>query len=114
VAGAEKDSAIARAKWFTDQGGKVDRSRIPDVMPAFRSFEVDDEGNLWVEPYVARGDTARRYDVFDPSGRYLGQARSDVGIAGSPRPLFRRGAVYAVVTDEVGIPYVVRARIVRP
>ncbi len=110
VASEEKDSAVAGMKWFTDQGGKVDPSRIPDVKPAFDGFFLDDRGHIWVEP-VVNGEQPRGLDVFDPEGRYLGRVRSGFRLLLSPAPTVRGDLLYAVTEDESGIPYLVRARI---
>jgi hypothetical protein len=45
---------------------------LPDRFPAYsRSMLGDAAGNLWVEHYLAPGDTARAWDVFDPEGQYV-------------------------------------------
>jgi hypothetical protein len=111
VAAADRDSEIAHLDWFTKQGGQVDASRIPKVKPAFDRFFLDDVGNLWVDPVTPRSDDDRVFDVFDPDGRYLGRARSNFPIVGTP--VFRGERLYAVTGDENDIPYVVRARIER-
>ncbi len=108
VAADEKDSAVAGLKSFTDQGGRVDPSRIPDVKPAFAGFFLDDRGHLWVEP-VVKQEQGRVFDVFDPEGRYLGRVYS--GFRLQSNPTFRGDRLYAVTEDENGIPYIVRARI---
>lgn len=53
------------------------------------------------------------FDVFDPEGRYLGRARSDLRLALYPDPMILDDLIYAVAMDEQGVPYVVRMRIVR-
>lgn len=111
VTPTDRDSAIGRLEWFTKQGGQVDASRIPKVKPAFDRFFLDDDGNLWVDPVTVRQDDNRVFDVFDSRGRYLGGARSDFSIVGTP--VFRGDWLYAVTQDENDVPFVVRARIVR-
>jgi hypothetical protein len=110
VSAAEKDSAVAAMKWFTDPGGRVDRSRIPDHKPAVRDLFEDDAGYLWVWPNLAAGEP-EALDVFDPDGRYLGRLTADAAIAPSPRPRVRDGRLYAVVRDDLDIQYVARFRI---
>jgi hypothetical protein len=114
VTGAEIDSAVAELEWFTRQGGRVDRSRFPSHKPALSSLYVDEESRLWVVPVTVNVDRGRLLDVFDASGRYLGRIRLPFRLASEPIPLFRRGCIYAVTYDELGVPYVIRARIVRP
>ena len=106
---------MARLKWFTDQGGKVDRGRIPDAKPAVQGFFVTDDGYLWVS--ATRADTSetnRVFEIFDPEGRYLGELRLPFAMLSNPAPLLGRDRIVAVTQDEFGVPYIVRARIVRP
>ena len=115
VSGEEKDSAIAGLKWFTDQGGKVDRSRIPDVKPAAQGFLVAEDGYLWVSPILADTTTLGRvFEIFDPEGRYLGRLRLPFPMQSSPAPRLLGDHLVAVTQDEMGVPYIVRARIVKP
>lgn len=113
VTAAERAERIEGLKWFTDQGGRIDASRIPSTKPAYQTFFVDPDGYLWVRPQTAEGEESRSHDVFDPEGRYLGVVESDFVIA-SFRPLVIGDRLYAITRDEFDIPYVVRARIVRP
>jgi hypothetical protein len=114
VTGAEKDSAIARLRWFTNQGGSVDRGRIPDVKPAVRGFQLDEDGYLWVNPVQAdTGLQNRVFDIFDPEGRYLGEIRLPFDLLSYPAPVLRRNRIIGVTQDEGGVPYIVRARIER-
>lgn len=114
VTGAEVESAIADLDWFTEQGGRIDRSRIPTHKPAVSSLYVDDDGFVWIVPVAAAEDSGRLLDVFEPSGRYLGRVRLPFRLLTGPLPLFRHGMVYGVTSDEFDVPYVVRARVVRP
>lgn len=87
----------------------LDRERIPDVRPAYELFLVSPDGTLWVGRIDSDGESI--LDVFDPSGRYLGEVRSPVAIQ-SRRPWrFREDRLHVVTTDEFDVPYVVRLRI---
>ncbi len=97
---------------FIEAGGKVDRSKFPEVKPAIERFYVDDRGRLWVLPVARRGFEGRRFDVFDAHGRYLGPVELPFPLYTSVPPVFRDGRLYAVTRDELDVPYVVRARIV--
>lgn len=46
---------------------------FPDRMPTYQSLLVDSEGCLWVEQYRPQWEQERRWWVFDPSGRWLGE-----------------------------------------
>lgn len=111
VSSEDRDSALAKTKWFTEQGGKVDASRIPSRKPAYEMLAVDDRDFLWVAPMVARAEQRRRFDVFDAEGRYLGRVASPEALTLSGSTLIRGDRIYAVVLDEMDIPYVVRYRI---
>jgi sugar lactone lactonase YvrE len=114
VTSAEKDSALARLKWFTDQGGKVDRSRIPDTKPAVEWFRVAEDGYLWVNAVQADTGAQRRvFEIFDPEGRFLGEVRLPFPLMSSPAPILRPDRLIGVTQDDAGVPYIVRARIER-
>lgn len=110
VTAAEKEEALEGYEWFTRQGGKLDPSKIPSVKPAFGSPFFDDQGYLWVRA-TRTADETDRFDVFDPEGRYLGQVFAPEG-QWFQNPVVKGDEVYAVVTDEMDVPYVVRSRLV--
>lgn len=110
VTAAERDSVINGMAWFTDQGGRVDRSRIPDRKPAFQGLVQDDSGHLWVWPHLADGEP-EAIDVFDPVGRYLGRVPTGLAVPHNPRPVIRGDHFYAVVRDDLDIQYVARLRV---
>jgi hypothetical protein len=108
------ERARERMESFIRNGGKVDWSRIPGTKPATEEMYIDDEGYVWVRLVTAYEDRGRAFDVFDPEGRFLCTVRTAFSIARSPPPVFRGGVMYAVSEDELEVPYVVRARIVKP
>jgi hypothetical protein len=110
VTAAEKDSVLAAMTWFTEQGGRVDRSRVPDQKPAYQSLVVDEDGFLWVWPHQAAGQDPA-LDLFDPEGRYLGRIGTGVPIPMHPRPVIRGDRFYAVLRDDLDIQYVTRFRV---
>jgi sugar lactone lactonase YvrE len=114
VTAEDVDSAMVELEWIMEQGGRVDRSRIPDTKPPVDEFFLDDEGNIWVLPITSIAEQGRLLEVFDPEGRYLGQVELAFPRATFPRPVFRDGFLYAVTEDELEVPYIVRARIEKP
>jgi hypothetical protein len=83
----------------------------PSHKPAFIGFVVDDEGGVWAEPFRAP-EAPRVLDVFQPDGTYLGPVDVDPGLdAVTVLPVFRGDRMYAIVRDELDVPYVVRYRI---
>jgi hypothetical protein len=114
VTAEDRDSAVAEMEWFTQQGGKIDLSRLPPVKPAFQTFFWDDEDNLWVLPIVEWERLYRVAHVFDPMGRYLGDVHLPFALATFPVPRIRNNVLYGMTTDELDVPFVVRARIEKP
>ena len=118
VTDEEREQAIENLEWFTRQGGQIDRSKFPGTKPSTVSFFVDDEGNLWVErqvPAADEDDVGRLFDLFDGQGRYLGMLRLPFDLRNSvPAPIVREGVLYGVTSDEIGVLFVVRGRVVKP
>lgn len=98
---------------------------IPDVKPAYGGFLVSEEGRVWVLAAVPSerhlSDDERRaeeerlerpvnpyrtpvvFDVFEPTGEYLGRVTTPVGFSTYPQPVIRDRTVWAVVTDELDV-----------
>ena len=118
VTDEEREQAVERLEWFTSQGGQIDRSKFPGSKPSTVSFFLDDDRNIWVErqvPAADEDDVGRLFDLFDDEGRYLGMLRLPFDLHYSiPAPIVRDGVLYGATYDEIGVLYVVRARIVKP
>jgi len=119
-----KARAVAEVRgWMSGPGAPpvpVDpegvRIEAASVLPAVERIWVSEpDGSLWVGVLTgAPGSSLERpgaYDVFDPTGRYLGRIPAPPGFE-----LLRvtRGAAYGRWKDELDVPYVRRYRIVRP
>ncbi len=53
---------------------------IPETMPAYESFLVSDNGNLWVENYTyVLSSEQPSWAVFRDDGRYLGDVETPIG-----------------------------------
>jgi hypothetical protein len=92
-------------------GRGIDADEWPDELPPFRTrrSRVAPNGELWVERYVTAA-AAPAIDVFNERGIKSGeitlpQGRRVVG--------FGDGVVFLVYTDDVGLQWVERYRIVR-
>lgn len=102
-----------------DRRGHPREGVLPSVRPAYETFMTDEQGYLWVglslfEDELRSPGHPARYDIFDPSGVYLGEITAPVGLwASLPKPVIRGNYLAGVVTDDLGVDYVVRARIVR-
>jgi hypothetical protein len=108
---AERDSAISaiREELLEVGGAKQDWSKVPTVRAAVTSMFLSEEGQLWVE--TGSPDPLRTFDMFERSGAYLGSATTSLKIYRYVLPVVRGSQLWAVVTDEFDVPYVVRARI---
>ena len=78
---------------------RLDPSKLPDSLPAYRALRVDREGMLWVRLYDPAG-TSPMWSVHDRDGRWV----TDVAI---PTALsiqeIGRDYILAVVPDDVGV-----------
>ena len=91
----------------------LDPSRVPATKPTVYGLSLDDRGRLWVRispPTVDPTD----YDVFDRDGRHAETVRMPFSVDGWVPPVLRGDTVWAVVTDEMEVQYVVRARMQSP
>lgn len=114
VTADQRTKAVERLEWFTRQGGRVDRSRIPDTKPAFTTLHVTRDGHLWVVPTLPPDYEGSAFEVFDPVGRYLGRLEVGMRLMPSPPPVFHGDAVYFHHRGELDVPYVVKFRLERP
>lgn len=74
-----------------------------------------DDGHRWVQRITwDRAGLGRVFDVFDPEGRYLGAVRLPFAVQGWTPIVIRSDRLVAVTEGEREVPFVVRARIVRP
>lgn len=112
VTRADIDSAMAPAATFLANGGATDGPPIPEHKPAYRWFIVDDQGYLWVSSSERRNSIGTVLDVFDPTGRYLGGVDTGLQIDDTNPPVIRNNRLYATVSDEQDVQYVVSVRIV--
>ena len=114
VTAVERDSAIAGIREGLRESGvttEMDWSRIPDVKPALQSIFTSAEGNVWVAIPNLSGGTD--YDVLSSDGSYVGTVTAGtLGVYRGLPPVVVGDTFLAVVTDELDVPYVVRARIV--
>ena len=110
VTADDREAAVEELSWFTDQGGRVDPSRIPDTKPAAWSLFVDDADHVWVDR-VSSNPGGQDFDVFDPTGRLLGRVTLPWPLGGVRRVVGDR--IYGVTSDDLGVQYIVRGTIHR-
>ena len=82
-------------------------SILADVKPILAGLFVDDEGRLWVKR-VTPDDAPAFYDLFSEDGDYLGSVRLAFKSARG-RFWIQHGNIYTWVTDEMDVPFIVRA-----
>ena len=104
---------------FDQSYNPIDTISLPENPEEGESFRlVGDDGRTRMSaavPFQGFNDEGRLFDPFDAEGRYLGMLRLPFSLRRSiPEPIVRNGVLYGVTSDEIGVLYVVRARIVRP
>jgi len=129
---AEEERIMTAALRRTQPNWRWNGPPIPDTKPPYAAFYVGAHGRIWVrlhqdsyqiEPTVpeselAPGEVPERtwrepvaFDVFEPNGRYLGMVRAPRGFSTYPTPVIRGDTVWAVVRDELDVPYITRSHI---
>ncbi|NNF12077.1 MAG: hypothetical protein HKN72_02570 [Gemmatimonadetes bacterium] len=106
VAPEEADSAMARFRQMAESLGGATPDRQPssrETKPAHGGLFVDDQDRTWVVAILPGG--LRRWDLFAPDGRLLGQVESDAS-AGYRLPAVR-GSLVAMATEVDGVPSVI-------
>ena len=113
VSAVERDSVIdeMRRGLNMGRGSQFDWSRIPDVKPAVEDIFESAEGNLWVRTPSRGGGVL--FDVYSRDGAYIGTAGLEPGLNLLDRvaPVVRGDTVWLIVTDELDVSHVVRARL---
>lgn len=113
VSRADKEQILRNYRWFEQQGGKLDASRIPDSHPDLVNLFFDDEEHMWILP-AYRFRERPSIDVFDLNGRYLGQVKAPVPFVSHPAPVIRAGTMAAVTLDENRVQSLVLMQITKP
>ena len=114
VTSSERDSAMAEV--YTRLEGRVatpptlDPSKIPAHKPPAYGLSLDERGRLWVRTSDP-GSGSTIYDIFEPDGRHAGTLELPFRVDAWIPPTSRGDAVWAVVTDDADVQYVVRARV---
>lgn len=113
VTPAERDSAMeALEARFEERWGRrpgLDPSRVPAEKPTAYGLFLDDRGRPWVRIQDPAAPTTE-YDVFGNDGRHEETVRMPFRVDEWVPPVVRGDTVWAVVTDEAEVQYVVRGR----
>jgi len=114
VSSAERDSAMAELRQRLGERipslPSLDPSKIPPTKPPLYSLSLDDRGRLWVRLTEPAADTTV-YDVFGRDGRHAETLLMPFRVDGWVPPVVRGDTVWVVVTDELDVQYIVRARL---
>ena len=70
---------------------------------------MSDDGDLWVRTQLQDSEV---FDVYDRAGTYHRTVLNSLKLYYWVRPVVRGDDLWAVVTDEFDVHYVVRARLV--
>lgn len=87
-----------------------DWSKVPTIRAAVRGMFLSGQGDLWVLTDLEGGQV---FDVYDRTGRHVRTVANPFEIYSWVRPVVRGDELWGVVTDDLEVQYVVRARIVR-
>lgn len=114
VTSAERDSAMTalreRVAERISAPPSLDASRVPASKPPLYGLSLDDRGRLWVRLTEPTADTTA-YDVLDRDGGHAETVRMSFRVDRYVPPVVRGDTVWAVVTDELDVQYVIRARL---
>ena len=110
VTEADREAALEGLSWFTDQGGTVDPSLLPDTKPAAWNLFVDETGRIWVSR-MTDNPNGQDFDLFDAEGRFLGPISLPAPLPFQNTRRVVGDRIYGVTQDDLGVPYVVRMRI---
>jgi len=129
---AERERIMTANMRHTEPGWRWNGPPIPDSKPPYTGFYVGAQGRIWVQLHqeayqiepeapereLAPGEIPERtwiepvaFNVFEPNGRYLGMVRAPEGFSTRPTPVIRGDTVWAVVRDELDVPYITRLHI---
>jgi hypothetical protein len=91
----------------------IAQAEVPKVAPPYSNVSVDGEGNAWVRVGADDGILPVRFDVFDPTGAWLGRVTLDAALPRYGAVRWTRDALYAVMEGDDGVPAIHRYRIQR-
>lgn len=91
----------------------MDAADVPTEAPPYSAVSVDGTGHIWVRVGADDGLLPTRFDVFAPSGAWLGRVTMNAAIPRFGAVRWTADALYAVMEDEEGVPAIHRFRIHR-
>jgi len=114
VSAAERDSAVAEiSERLAERMGvepKLDPAKVPSSKPPVYGLSLDDRGRLWTR-LTGQGIEPTVYDVFDGNGRHAETVSLPFSVDIWIPPTTRGDTLWAVVTDQLDVQYVVRVRL---
>ena len=113
VAIVGSDGSVSRKSGAPDY--IISNTSFPRNKPAFRELAADDEGNIWIEPYLEnRTDEGTVFDALRPDGSFISRIRVS---GGGPFPRYERSSqvlhktFWKIETGEDGFSKLVRYKI---
>lgn len=92
----------------------VDPGDADLIRPIVEGLHVLDDGHILVRVIDDVEAGSRAFDVFDPRGVFLGTVAADFRIAPFATISSRGRDILVVTTDDLDVPYVIRASFVTP
>lgn len=105
------EDMVANAKDMVGEASARESARLSDIptrSPAYQSLRVDLDGNIWARQLVGSDSVKTRFDVFAPSGAWLGTLSLPISVPEYGGQFFGHGVIYGVAEDNEGRPMIVR------
>lgn len=105
-----EDIAITMEKMSLTAKRLVRESDLPETMPAFETFIVDDHGRVWLQQDLSRieSDSVATWSILNPQGQIIAETQLPASVT---LQVVRSGRAYGNGRDSTGAPFVVAYRI---
>jgi len=74
------EAAIRQSDRVEEFRMRTNAMPLPDTFPAYETFVLDAEGNLWVQHFPRPGEAQATWSVFDSTGAWLGELNAPGGL----------------------------------
>ena len=69
----EIEAAIRQSDRVEEFRMRTSAMPLPDTFPAYETFVLDADENLWVQHFPRPGEAQGTWSIFDPTGAWLGE-----------------------------------------
>lgn len=105
-----EDIAITMEKMSLTAKRLVRESDLPETLPAYETFVVDDQGHVWLQQDLSRieSDSVATWSILNPQGQITAETQLPAYVT---LQVVRSGCAYGNGRDSTGVPFVVAYRI---